>query len=178
MTENEVWRDVVGYEGYYKVSDKGNVFSVRRVSSIGGRIGGRIMKPTPNTNGYLRVNLCKDGKTKSKLVHRLVLEAFVENPNNLLEVNHLDENKANNELSNLEWCTREYNNNHGERTEKARQKLSKRVKAVNVETGEVLTFSSTAEAGRKGYGLGRVSEACRGIYYGGNLYRGHKWSYI
>ena len=177
MNENEVWKDVVGYEGLYKVSDRGNVYSVERMDSRGNKIGGRILRPTPNTKGYLQVQLCENGKSKKKYTHRLVLEAFLENPNNLPEVNHKDEDKTNNELSNLEWCTREYNNNHGTRTERVTQIQSRKVKGVNVENGEIIRFKSTMEAGRNGYSSGAVSEASRGIYYGGNLYRGHKWSY-
>ena len=162
MNENEVWKDVVGFEGLYKVSDRGNVRSVERRDSIGRKVGGRIMKPIPNANGYIRVGLCKNGIRKNKRVHRLVAEAFIPNPEKLPEVNHKDEIKTNNELSNLEWCTKEYNSNHGTRNKRVAQARSKRVKAVNVETGEVLTFSSITEAGRKGYSRGRVSEACRG----------------
>ena len=187
MNENEIWKDVVGYEGLYQVSDRGNVSSIVRKDSIGRKCGGIILRPIPDANGYIRVSLCKNGKVKKKLIHRLVLEAFVENPNNLPEVNHLDENKANNELSNLEWCDIRYNSNYGTRNERSAQARSKRVKAVNVETGEVLTFSSITEAGRKGYSRGRVSEACRGAYRSGNgkliggngrTYKGFKWYYM
>ena len=182
MSEGEVWKDVVGYEGLYKVSNKGNVYSVGRINSQCKKIGGIILKPGYTRGGYLLVNLCENGKVKSKYIHRLVLEAFVENPNNLPEVNHLDEIKDNNELSNLEWCDSSYNINYGTRTER----VSKKVRAVNVETGEVLTFSSISEAGRKGYSCGNVSEACRGVYKSntgklmggdGHTYRGHRWSY-
>ena len=188
MNENEVWKDVVGYEGLYQVSDRGNVRSVARKDSIGRKCGGRILKPKPNTNDYIRVGLCKNGIRKNKRVHRLVAEAFIPNPEKLPQVNHKDENPSNNELSNLEWCTSEYNSNHGTRNERIRQAHSKRVKAVNVETGEVLVFSSTAEAGRKGYSRGRVSEACRGAYRSatsgkliggdGHTHKGFKWYYM
>lgn len=187
MSEGEIWKDVVDYEGLYKVSNKGNVYSVGRVSSQGKKCGGLTLKPRSFRNGYLHVNLYKNGKMKSKSIHRLVAEVFIPNPNNFPEVNHLDENKTNNYVEDLEWCTREYNMNFGERNEKVRQKLSKRVKAVNVESGEVITFSSTLEAMNKGYGDGAVSKACRGVYKNssgkliggdGHTYRGHKWSYI
>ena len=177
MTENEVWKDVVGYEGLYKVSDRGNVYSVERIGVNGNKIGGRMLKPWYDRYGYIRVSLRKNGIKKNKRVHRLVAEAFIPNPNNLPEVNHMDENKTNNELSNLEWCTRKHNNNHGTIIERSAQARSKKVRAVNVETGEVLTFDSTQEAGRKGYSCGNVSQASRGIYYGGNLYRGYRWYY-
>ena len=180
MTESEIWKDVVGYEGLYKVSNKGNVFSVERMVR-GKKCGGIILKPRYHRDGYLQVMLCKNGIRKNKLIHRLVLETFVENPNNLPEVNHKDENKTNNDLSNLEWCTSKYNSNHGTRNERARKK----VRAVNIKTGEVLTFNSTVEAGRKGYNSGGISRACRGDYKNSNgkligdgyTYRGHRWSY-
>jgi len=185
MSENEVWRDVAGYEGFYQVSNKGNVYSVERINSNGRKCGGIILKPIPTITGYLQVNLCKNGERKNTYIHRLVAEAFILNQNNYLEINHKDENKANNYVKNLEWCTREHNVNHGKRNEKASQKLSKKVKAVNVETGDVITFGSTIEAGSKGYDQGGVSSACRGVYKdtngnligGGHLYRGQRWSY-
>ena len=175
-----MWRDIIGYEGIYQVSNKGNVFSIERMVQ-GRKRGGITLKPKYRRDGYLQVGLYKNGKMKNKLIHRLVLEAFVENPNNLPEVNHKDENKTNNDLSNLEWCSGRYNVNYGTRNER----LSKKVRAVNVETGEVVEFNSTQEAERKGYSSGGVSLACRGDYKNsngkligdGHLYRGYKWSY-
>ena len=175
MSEKEIWKDVVGYEGLYKVSNKGNVYSVARKDTIGRKCGGRMLKPLSHKVGYLQVQLHKNGKMKNKYIHRLVAEAFIPNPESFLEINHLDEVKDNNELSNLEWCTREHNNNYGKRTEK----VSKKVRAINIKTGEVLTFNSIREAGRKGYIREYVSKACRGVCNtgGGNLYRNHRWSY-
>ena len=184
MNGSEVWRDVTGYEGLYKVSNKGNVFSVVRKDSMGRECGGRTLKQLRDKVGYLRVTLYKNDARKHKFIHRLVLEAFVPNPNNYPEVNHRDEDKANNCVENLEWCTSKYNNNHGTRIEKSARTNSKKIRAVNVETGEVLTFNSGVEAINKGYSRA-VYEACNGIYRdsngnligGGNLYRGHRWSY-
>ncbi len=176
MTESEIWKDIDGYEGYYKVSNKGNIFSVERIAR-GRKWGGRTLQSSYHKHGYLHIALRKNGIKKNKLVHRLVAEAFLPNPNNFLEVNHLDEIKDNNELSNLEWCDTMYNVNYGTRNKRAGRKLSKKVKAVNIETGENLTFNSTLEAESKGFSHGNVSQACRGIYCGGNLYRGHKWAY-
>lgn len=172
MSEDEIWKDIKGYEGFYKVSNKGNVFSIERKDSRGQKCGGRTLKPRYDKDGYLIVTLYKNGAEKKKRVHRLVTEAFIPNPNGLPQVNHKDEIKDNNNVGNLEWCTSAYNVNHGTRNER----VSKKVRAVNVETGEVLTFNSITEAGRNGYAKGRVSEACRGVYYGGNLYKGYKWS--
>ena len=175
MSKGEVWRDVVGYEGLYKVSDRGNVFSVERLNSRGHKCGGRILKPIYNRGGYLTFDLCKNGKVKTKSTHRLVAEAFIPNPNGLPQVNHIDEVKVNNNVENLEWCDTSHNINHGERNKKVSQKLSKKVIGVNIKTSEIITFRSTVEARSKGYFA--VSQACRGAYYGGNLYKGYRWSY-
>ena len=181
MTESEIWKDVAGYDGFYQVSNKGNVRSVARKDSIGRKRGGLILKPAYDRGGYLTVGLCKNGKSKTKNVHRLVAETFIPNTKGFLEVNHKDENKSNNRVENLEWCTREYNVNYGTRTEK----VCKKVRAVNIKTGDVVTFNSTVEAGRKGYHCGVVSMACRGVYKtsvgvlvgDGRTYRGFRWYY-
>ena len=186
MTESEVWKDVVGFEGLYRVSDKGKVHSVARKDSIGRKCGGRMLTPRYDKDGYLRVTLHKNGKHKTRFIHRLVAGAFVPNPNGYSEINHRDENKVNNYANNLEWCTREYNNNYGTRSERSGQAQSKKVKAINIETNEVITFNSTVEVGCKGYDQGGVAKACRGVYKGragklvggdGRTYKGYRWSY-
>ena len=186
MSKNEVWKDVKGYEGLYKVSDRGNVFSVERTSTNNRKFGGITLKPSYDKDGYLMVNLYKNGVIKTKKIHRLVTEAFIPNPESHPEVNHRDEVKTNNYVENLEWCTREHNLNYGTRNERSSRTNSKKVKAVNIKTGEVLTFNSTVEAERKGYSRGCVASACRGDYNDGrgkligdgHTYRGYRWSYI
>ena len=183
MNGSEVWKDVAGYEGYYQVSNKGNVYSVERINSMGKKCGGRTLRPRYDQRGYFKVGLYKNGKMQNKLIHRLVAESFIPNPENHPEVNHRDEVKTNNELSNLEWCDKSYNASYGTRGERIAQAQSKKVRAVNVKTGEVLTFNSVREAGEKGYPS--ISQACRGVYKnangkligGGRLYKGHKWYY-
>ena len=185
MTESEIWKDVAGYEGFYQVSNKGNVRSVARKDSIGRKCGGRMLKLGYDGKGYRQLSLYKNGKAKTKSVHRIVAEAFIPNPKGFLEINHKDENKSNNEFTNLEWCIHKYNVNYGTRNERMAQAQSKKVRAVNAKTGEVVTFKSTREAERKGYRSSNVSMACRGVYKDntgkligdGHLYRGHKWSY-
>ncbi|MCQ2059756.1 MAG: NUMOD4 domain-containing protein [Bacteroidaceae bacterium] len=103
----ERWLPIPDYNGVYEVSDRGNVRSV--ISGIGYRI--RILKQEKR-NGYLSVNLYLNGKAKHHYIHRLVAMAFIPNPENKREVNHIDCNKHNNDVSNLEWCDRKYNLTH------------------------------------------------------------------
>ena len=100
---NEVFRDVPGYEGLYKVSNYGEIYSVQRNGTKGG-----IMKTPVGKNGYLHVSLSKNNKSKSFDIHRLVALTFIPCPKELNIVNHKDENKLNNSVSNLEWCTAKF----------------------------------------------------------------------
>ena len=127
----EIWKDIKGYEGHYEVSNLGNVKSVKRYK--------KVLKPRQHKNGYVFVSLCANGKAKDFSVHRLVGNAFLDNPENLPEINHKDEDKTNNNASNLEWCTREYNQSYGTRVERCTQiKLEKyATKVLCVETGRV-----------------------------------------
>lgn len=118
MSDFEIWKDIEGYEGLYQVSNLGRVKNLKRIDAHEHELQGRILKPCKTKNGYLHVNLSKDGKTQSYYVHRLVATAFIENPNNYKEVNHIDEKPINNELSNLEWCDRKYNCNFGTRNKR------------------------------------------------------------
>lgn len=116
----EVWKDVKDYEGLYQVSNLGNVKSLERYAHTSNTrynkhrlLRERILKPGKNKDGYSVVVLRKDCKGKSYYIHRLVAEAFLPNPHNLPEINHKDENKENNHVDNLEWCTHIYNGNYG-----------------------------------------------------------------
>lgn len=105
MKQEEIWRDVIGYEGHYQVSNYGNVRSVKREPII--------LKGDFQRNGYRRVYLWKDGAKKNVLVHRLVALSFLPNPMNYTEINHIDEDKTNNRAENLQWCSHLYNLNYG-----------------------------------------------------------------
>ena len=110
----EVWKDIPEYEGLYQVSNTGKV---RRLNYRGS--GKTKLLKQSTDKGYKRIVLSKNGKKKNHWVHRLVAIVFISNPNNYKEVNHKDENPSNNNVKNLEWCTREYNNNYGTRNKRA-----------------------------------------------------------
>lgn len=115
---SEKWVDCVGYEGYYKVSNKGRIKSVFREVpgsyKCGGsfRRGEKLIKPKVGSTGYYTAQFCKLGVSKSVLVHRIVALAFIENNKKLPYVNHLDFNRLNNCLENLEWCDQKRNVHH------------------------------------------------------------------
>lgn len=149
MCEQEEWRDVVGYEGLYKISNKGNV-----------RSKNKQLNPTKLSTGYLQVALYKNGEHKKFGVHRLVALSFIDNPCDFPEVNHKDGNKANNDVDNLEWCTRKQNARHAwnnglynkEKLLEAGKigaKVASERMAKPVIRNDGVIFRSIAEAGRK-----------------------------
>ena len=109
-------KEIKNYPGYY-VDDSGKVYS-KKYGYL------KELKQYPKTHSYLYVALSENGKKHYLRVHRLVAETFIPNPLNLLEVNHKDENKLNNHVSNLEWCTSHYNKVYGDRREKVARKVS------------------------------------------------------
>lgn len=113
----EIWRPVKGYEGLYEVSNEGRVKSLERYSVRFGHqkelIDEKIISPRKSGSGYMLVSLSKQGERKTKSIHRLVAQAFIPNPKSFPFINHKDENKTNNHVDNLEWCTPKYNVNYG-----------------------------------------------------------------
>jgi len=130
----ELWKDIKNYEGLYQVSNLGNVKSVDRYVYAGDNSNHKyqhIKERNLKLSGgdkYIQVHLCKNGKIKAFLVHRLVAEAFIPNPDNLPCINHKDENPKNNQAENLEWCTYKYNNEYNERIDKCKHKISQTLK--------------------------------------------------
>ena len=162
----EIWKDIRGYEKLYQVSNLGRVKSYPRQGTKG-----KIIKQWEDKDGYLRVYLRKDGKTKTKTVHRLVANAFLKNPNNLSQINHKREfEKWNNCVSNLEWCTPKYNVNYGTRNERTSKKV------MCIETGTI--YYSTREAERKtNIYHNQISKCCLGR----NKFEtagGYHWKYV
>ena len=159
----EEWRDIKGYEGKYMVSNLG------RVKSLNYRRTGKekIMEGVDNGKGYLYVALWKDGKYKSCRINRLVAQAFLENPQNLPEVNHKNEDKTDNRVENLEWCSRQYNIEYSK---------AKAVIGINKVSGLILEFPSASEASRQmGISQGSITMCCQGKGY--KSAGGYVWFY-
>ena len=116
----EEWRPIEGYEGLYEVSSYGRVRSLDKYDSMNRFLRGRILRLFTDGLGYLRAQLYSNSKRKSFLVHRLVAQAFIPNPDNLPQVNHRDENPSNDNVDNLEWCDGKYNVNYGTRIDRIR----------------------------------------------------------
>lgn len=177
---NEEWRDVIGYEGKYQVSCLGRVRSVERLIktnrfNITKLVKGRIMKLKLRREGYLEVNLWLEGKYKTHKVHRLVAMAFIANPNNYKEINHKDENKANNHIDNIEWCTSKYNVNYGSRNKRCALSKYKAVVQLNI-VGEVIArhVSLTVAGVSVGGNAQGVFLCVKGKI---NTYKGFIWKY-
>lgn len=141
----ELWKDIVGYEGLYQVSNFGSVKSLPRKDRRGNQVIERILKQDC-ADKYPMVHLSKDGVTKSMRIHRLVATAFLDNPNNYHEVNHKDENKLNNRVDNLEWCTRAYNCNYGTAIKRMRLKLGKPVLQKDLDGNVIARWNSYRDA--------------------------------
>jgi len=168
----EVFKDLKNYEQSYQISAQGRVFSKRRLD--GNRIiYGRELVPRITKDGYMKVTLCKDGIQKSYFIHRLVALNFLSNPNNFPQVNHKDGNKYNNDVSNLEWCTKRENQNHAVQhllMQHGEARPSSKLTEKDVlEIYKMKGVLTGAEIGRK-YGVSKNTINC--------ILRGDKWSYL
>ena len=153
--------------GLYQISNFGNVKSLNLK-------GGSLLKPEL-ISGYLRIGLYKNNNYKHYLIHRLVAETFIPNPDNLPQVNHKDENKTNNNVENLEWCDRKYNMNYGTRNEKHFSKLRKKVAQYTLDGELIKIWDSTQECTKYGFHQANVSACARGKI---NTAYGFKWIYV
>lgn len=178
---SEVWKDIDDYEGLYQVSNMGRVRSLDRIVKNHysfKQVKGRILKQTSTKLNYKRVTFSINQKQKSFLVHRLIAKAFIPNPHNCPIINHKDENPANNNISNLEWCTHTYNMNYGTAISRKTKKLLNKQGAKKVYQylkGELIkVWPSASECRRSGFSQGHVSSCCRGVR---KQHKGFTWSY-
>ena len=153
---NETWKDVMGYEGLYQVSDLGRVRSLKY-----GKV--RILKPRNNGRSYLKVALYRNEQMRNVFVHRLVAETFIPNPSNFPIVNHKDENPANNAADNLEWCTQKYNVNYGTCIMRRSAEISKVVLQYDKSGNFIREWPSASEVERQtGFAQNNISDCCLG----------------
>lgn len=170
---NEEWRDIKGFEGLYQVSNLGRVKNLNYRKSK----KERVFAFNKNTDGYLQVILTKEGIKKGFRVHRLVAEAFIPNPNNYLEVNHIDENKENNNVLNLEWVNHIQNSNHGTRNERISKNHSKEVIQLDLEGNEITSFQSVKEIKKQlGYCTSSIIRCCLNKPHCNTAYK-YIWKY-
>lgn len=159
--ENEIWKEIKGYEGLYAVSNKGRVMNI---------MSGKVLKPGINGNGYENVVLCKNGKHKNYKVHRLVAQAFIPNKLNLPEVNHIDECKTNNDVSNLEWVSKSDNIRH------SIHKCSCRINQLTLDGEFVKVWNSSMDIERElAFDKGSIIHCCKGRQR--SAY-GYIWRYV
>lgn len=184
----EIWKDIKGYEGLYQVSNYGRVkrlpYVIESITPKGNFVKKvykeTILKCSPARNGYKRVTLWKNSVAKYKHVHRLVAEAFISNTNNYPCINHKDENKTNNNVSNLEWCSYSYNNTYGSVKDKSGKTYSinhsRKIEMQSISGGVTKIFNSVKEAadfiGGTSTSIDRALNGTRKTAYG------YKWNLI
>lgn len=161
MSQNtlEEWRPIDGYPNY-QVSNRGRVINVK---------SGKVLKPGVYNTGYEYVNLYKNGKYKNYNIHRLVANAYIPNPDNLPQVNHIDENKCNNNVENLEWCTASQNTRH------SAHKRSCRINQLTLDGEFIKQWDSARDVERElGFNNGSIIKSCKGKL---EKAYGYKWGY-
>ena len=192
MKDKEIWKDIKNYEGYYQVSNLGRIKRVERKVKIKNRnreyellLKENILQCFYCPKGYIRVLLTKDTKPKTYMIHRLVAETFIPNPDNLPQVNHIDGVKNHNNVENLEWCTQSYNIKHSyeiglrktmdEVLRQNRKKQSKKVAKYDIYGNLLEIYESVNEASRKNKaGRRHILSSCR-HEKNGRIYR---WEFV
>lgn len=200
--EGEIWKDVVGYEGYYVVSNFGRIATLSHTVSFTSVYNGVEVKKTFNAKqclrklhrgkyGYMECTL-RDGKRiKLMKVHRIVAEAFIPNPQSLPSINHKDEDKTNNKVENLEWCTCLYNDNYGTRNKRLKKSVSnahknglydnsyqtrcKPIVGISLLDNTTIFFEKSSDLAKQGFERHLVSKCCRNLR---KDYKGYKWMFL
>lgn len=179
--EYEEWRQIKGYEGLYEISNKGRVRSISRSVPVGSSFAfrnARIRKLNKKQNGYYGLLLSKNHKNKNFLVHRLVADAFLPNPNDFPQINHKNEDKSDNRVENLEWCTEKYNSNYGTRMDRIRKnnpKLKgKRVLCIDSFGKIINSYESIQSVKKDGHNPALVHMCCVGSRH---KHHGYIWKF-
>lgn len=166
----EVWKYIPGYEGYYQASTLGRIRSVTRVTRKNQMVYGKVLSQTKQKNGYMKVIFGIDGKAFHPNVHRLVAETFLENSQNLPCVNHKDEDKQNNRVENLEWCTAKYNSNYGTKTKREANAKHKPILQYSKDMVLLREFDSLQDSfefvGKKNWNIYSVCSGFQKTAYG------------
>lgn len=181
MKDIEIWKEIPDFPGY-EASSFGRIKSTRRIvyvcrktNSYSYEIPERIMTPHIMNSGYYGITLCLNGKHINTIVHRLIAKTFIPNPYDFAEVNHKDENKLNNKVSNLEWCNKQYNKNYGTGNRRSAKKRSTPVVQYSLNGEFIKEYNSIIEASkcvngdRKGIAL-----CCKGVF---STAQGYIWRY-
>ena len=170
MNSTELWKPVKGYEGLYEVSSLGRLKSLDTF-----RHKGKIKNIRLDKDGYFLIDLHKNKNAKTKRVHRLVAEAFIPNPNNLPQVNHKDENKHNNCVDNLEWCSQQYNMNYGSFRVNSAKAHKKPVIQLTLENKFMKRWASAKDAAQQlNLYATAITACCKGKNYKTG---GFRWKY-
>ena len=176
--ETERFAPIEGFPDY-QITSHGRVFSLKY-----GKM--KELKQRKDRNGYMQVVLCKNGKKYGKSVHRLVAQAFIPNPDSKTDTNHVDENKSNNCVSNLEWMSHKENLNHGTRNERASKTLSdgrfkgsnhpysKSVIGFKINGCDIKYYKYMRECEKDGFSQGNISSCCNGRL---KSTKGYVWCY-
>lgn len=178
--EKEIWKDIKGFEGLYQASNLGRIKSLERIDALGRRVKERILKPSISHRGYFIVVLCKNSKLKAYRVHRLVWSAFNGQIPENMQVNHINEVKADNRLSNLNLMTAKENINYGTGIERSHNKqingkCSKPVLQFTLEDILIKEYPSLIQAYREtGFAFQHICSCCKGKL---KQAYGYKWKY-
>lgn len=178
----EIWKDVVGYEGRYEVSSFGRIRSVGRyierkngiIIYAKSKILKQQIKYGKGTLTRYQVNLYDGSNNKMFLVSRIVAKAFIPNPNNLPQVNHIDEDPSNNHVENLEWCTEHYNMTYGTRIERITKSLQKKINVYDLNNNFITSFESIKEAAKElNCDNSCITKVCKGYepYHKGYIFK-------
>ena len=170
----KLWKEIPGTDGKYLISTAGEVMAISRRVKFGHVYRWtktKLLTPRDNGKGYLELEFLG----KHHYIHRLVAEAFIQNPHNFPCINHKDENKENNSVENLEWCDYSYNTNYGTRTKRAKEKrFGDRFVVINLDTGEV--YQTPKDASRAtGIHNDSISRVCKGK---SKTAGGYRWRYL